>query len=213
MKYAPHYAKEGIKNLYNRYTAPRTTIKHTPYKGDQHQLAKFRLVNGGFDKLGIHAEDAMFLPKEHSMVKEGYGYDGEKWANETPVNARTFLLKSQAVPLRTKNDDIAWYSKADKIYYQPSYGTYSKIDMDTKVVTAHEFHHAVDDVVNNKNRNLLGQSKLPRVTPPGTDMSKVPQYVQKYFQSEGGTELHARLAQLKNWYGITDPNQPITPEM
>lgn len=213
MKYAPHYTKEGIKNLYNRYTAPRTAIKHTPYKGDQHQLAKFRLVNGGFDKLGIHAEDAMFLPKEHSMVKEGYGYDSAKWANDTPVNARTFLLKSQAVPLRKKDDVLAWYDQADKIYYQPSYGKDGKLDMDTKAITAHEFQHAVDDVRTRKNKNLLVQSEFPRVTPPGTDMSKVPQYVQDYFQLDDGTELHARLAQLKNWYGIRDPHQPITPEM
>lgn len=213
MKYAPHYAKQGVKNLYNRYTAPRTTIKHTPYKGDQHQLAKFRLVNGGFDKLGIHVEDDMFLPKEHPIVKAGYGYDSAKWTNDTPVNARTFLLKSQAVPLRKKDDVLAWYDQADKIYYQPSYGKDGKLDMDTKAITAHEFQHAVDDVRTQKNRNLLGQSQFPRVTPPGTDMSKVPWYVQEYFQLDDGTELHARLAQLKNWYGITDPHQPITPEM
>lgn len=213
LKYVPNNIKERAKNLYNRYTAPRTTIKHTPYKGDQYQLAKFRLVNGGFDKLGIHAEDAMFLPKEHPMVTAGYGYDDAKWANDTPVNARTFLLKSQPVPLREKYNGIAWYDTSDKMYSQPSYGKYSKLDMDTKAITAHEYQHAVDDVRTHKNRNLAGWSESPRVTPPGTDMSKVPWYIQDYFQADGGTELHARLAQLKNWYGITDPNQQITPEM
>lgn len=213
LKYAPHNVSEGVKNLYNRYTAPRTTIKHTPYKGDQHQLAKFRLVNGGFDKLGIHAEDAMFLPKEHPVVKAGYGYDSAKWENDTPVKARTFLLKSEAVPLRSKEDVLAWYDQVDKIYYQPSYGKDSKLNMDTKVITAHEFQHAVDDVRIRKNMPTFEQSQSPSITPPGTDMSKVPWYVQDYFQLEDGTELHARLAQLKNWYGIKDPNQPITLEM
>ena len=155
----------------------------------------------------------MFLPKEHPVVKAGYGYDSAKWANDTPVKARTFLLKSEAVPLRKKEDVLAWYDQADKIYYQPSYGKNSKLDMDTKAITAHEFQHAVDDVSTRKNKNLLMQSQFPSVTPPGTDMSKVPWYVQNYFQLDDGTELHARLAQLKNWYGIKDPHQSITPEM
>jgi hypothetical protein len=51
------------------------------------------------------------------------------------------------------------------------------------------------------------------INPPGTDASKIPTRTAKYFQETEGTELHARLAQLKNWYGITDPHQPITPEM
>ena len=43
--------------------------------------------------------------------------------------------------------------------------------------------------------------------------SKIPDNISDYFRDTGGTELNARLAQIKNWYGIKDPYRPITPEM
>jgi hypothetical protein len=260
-----HNSSELAKNLYNRYTAPRTSIKHTPYKGDQLQLTKFRLVNGGFDKLGIGPTDAFELP---------YGV----------VNARQHLLKSKAVPLLEEVPGTAYYDSQTKIYTSPSYGKDGKLDGKTKAITAHEFTHAVDDVVDEKfkidaypkgkqmNTSQFDPEDIldddipwdddpgfpkdvdgpanpwPKdydpdnygpedvygpddpywdehidwsedidldkwVNPPGTDVTKIPSRVSDYFRKYEGTELHARLAQLKNWYGIRDPHQPITPEM
>lgn len=222
-------SSEFMKNLYNRHTAPRTNIKHTPYKGDQYQLTKFRLVNGGFDKLGISPTDVVYVPKGHPM----YSPPVNKYASldESPVNARQYLLKSEAVPLRRELPSIAYYSHSAKIYTQPSYGKAGKLDGKTKFITAHEFTHAIDDAVHVKNKSSATQAfeqldispsgiKLDKdidvyrwVKPPGTDFSQVPSRISRYFRKHGGTELHARLAQIKNWYGITDPHQPITPEM
>jgi hypothetical protein len=162
--------KEGAKNLYNRYTAPITSIKHTPYKGDQLQLAKFRLVNGGFDKLGINPKDVVYIPTTHAMATPINNSDVvnksdiinkintfstfntiNKLKIEEPINARKFLLKSEPEALRTQVDGTAYYSPARKIYTSPSFGKPGKLDGNTKLITAHEFQHAVDDVVNIQN--------------------------------------------------------------
>lgn len=229
---------EYVKNLYNRYTAPRTSIKHTPYKGDQHQLTKFRLVNGGFDKLGINPSDVIYLPKSHPMytpsnsipipvpktmsasISDDILNDILNDMRESPANARKVLLKSEAIPLRTEIPTIAHYNPFKKMYTRPSIGKYGKLDLNTGVITAHEFQHFVDDVVETKNKNAITQAmefvdnfSEAFVNPPGVDFTKIPSGISEYFRKNGGTELHARLAQLKNWYRITDPNQPITPEM
>lgn len=226
LKYAPNNIKERAKNLYNRYTAPRTSIKHTPYKGDQHQLAKFRLINGGFDKLGITPDDVVYVPKTHPMatpVNSSSIVNSNNIATEEPINARKFLLKSEPKTLRTPVAGTAYYDFGEKVYTQPTFGKYGKLDMNTKTITSHEYQHAIDDVVAIKNQPVEVQASTylnddlttkPRIIiPPGTDTSKISKDLAEYFQTDEGTELHARLAQLKNWYGITDPNKPITPKM
>ena len=99
------------------------------------------------------------------------------------------------------------------------FGKYFKEDQKFKnSITAHEFWHAVDDVLNNINKKPLplGKSifdkllKPESIQVPGMDFSTIPVRVQRYFKSHDGTELKARLTQLKNYFGIRDPHQPIT---
>lgn len=227
-------AKQGleyIKNVHNRYTAPKTNLKPEIYKGDQFQLMKSRLLNGGFEKLGISPEDVIQIPFDHPQYVEPQPVrDLLKNSLYQSVNARQFLLNSEPVPLTVEYPGVAYYSHSSKQFTSPTKGRWGKIDASTKTITGHEFNHGIDDVVNNKNTNTTTEifkkiyfptsgvnlSKGPGSSwskPPGYDKTKIPSKIDRYFRGKNGTELNARLAQLKNWYGITDPNQPITPEM
>jgi hypothetical protein len=62
---------EKGKNYFNRVTAPITSIKHTPYTGDHLALAKERMINGGFDKLGIDDYLESTIPKKNPLHKLG----------------------------------------------------------------------------------------------------------------------------------------------
>lgn len=218
---------ENLKNIYNRYTTPKTNTYQT-YRGDQFKLMKYRLQNGGFDKLGITPDDVIYVPKGHPMYVEPNGRFMSHL--ESPVNARKFLLKSEATPLIDEYEGIASYSGSTKQFTQPTVGKWGTIDKETKSITGHEFQHAIDDVIKSKNVSSThaalakfspkkginldkGILESNYVNPPGTDFSKIPSKISRYLRNNKGTELHARLGQIKNWFGITDPHQPITPDM
>lgn len=209
---------DDLKNIYNRYTAPKTNLNPQLYQGDQFQLMKQRLNAGGFDKIGITSDDAVYIPQSST----------EDFAIERRINARQFLQQAEPVPLTSEIDGIAYYNPNTKQFTSPTQGQWGKLDAQTKVITSHEFQHAVDDIALNKNKSTFQDvfeqidpqtnkidltKKTHRITPPGFDGTKVPRRISQYLRGHNGTELHARLAQLKNWYGISDPYQPITPDM
>ena len=234
---------ERTKNLQNRYTAPKTNLKVEPFKGDNLALVRERLANGGFDKLGIGPDDYISIPKNHplaplgELVKSDFT-DGAKptnpnifalktFLNTTPehirINAKTFLneLKTILDPLDSSvKEGGANYNLMEKIIRSPMFGKYFKMNQKYKnSVDAHEFWHAVDDVLKNLNKkpqplaNLAISNFFRRnesVEVPGIDFSKIPQTVQDYFKGHDFTELKARLTQLKNYFGIKNPHQPIT---
>jgi hypothetical protein len=132
---------------------------------------------------------------------------------ESQVNARQFLLDSEPIPLTTEMPGIANYQPASKQFTSPTKGLWGKIDAETKVITGHEFNHAIDDVIKNKNTSLVAQRfkelyspesavNLSRgvdnvkdwVKPPGFDGTKISSKVSRYFTRHGGTELNARVA-------------------
>lgn len=233
---------EYTKNLQNRYTAPKTNLKVKPFKGDNLALVRERLANGGFDKLGIGPDDYISIPTNHPLAPlgelvnsapvDGNVVNTNKYAfvsdfmNTTPahvrINAREFLKQLKAVLDPTDDyirDGNAVYNIQEKLMKSPMFGKYFKEDQKFKnSITAHEFWHAVDDVLNNINKKPLplGKSifdkllKPESIQVPGMDFSTIPVRVQRYFKSHDGTELKARLTQLKNYFGIRDPHQPIT---
>jgi hypothetical protein len=90
------YGVDKVKSLINRYTSPKTNIKHSPFLGNNLELVKQRLANGGFDKLGIGPNDVIIIPKDHPLAplgtlkkhkaKENFSYgDGEEYVE---INAR-----------------------------------------------------------------------------------------------------------------------------
>lgn len=240
---------DQAKNLINRYTSPKTNIKHSPFLGNNLELVKQRLANGGFDKLGIGSNDVIIIPKDHPLaplgtlkrhkVKKGnitkfsYGDDAEY----VEINARQFLeqldalLKSDVVDengFKQLDDKVlgkifgASYRLDTKRMIPPVSGpAFTMNQVFNKSVDAHEFWHAVDDVLENLNKpykpnyykfmeQWLQPDKQKNAEIPGVDLSKIPQKIRDYFVNHKNTELRARLMQLKNYFGITDPNQPIT---
>lgn len=226
---------EKSKNIINKYTSPRTNVKHTPYIGDNLELTKQRLLEGGFDKLGIGPDDVITIPKDHPLaslgilkrhkIKEGnitkfsYGNNAEY----VEINARDFLKNLQNTIDPTNG--TAHYSGFEKLMYSPLNSRFADMN-ETFIhsVDAHEFWHAVDDVIANLNkphRTTTSEMLAELLTKdgngfnrkvPGFDFSKIPPRIQRYFSGHGNTELRARLTQLKNYFGISDPNQPLTVE-
>lgn len=66
------------------------------------------------------------------------------------------------------------------------------------IAMSHELDHAIH---------------FPAEKPEGFDFSMFDDGTQQYFLRNNGSDLAARGSQIKDWYGITDPNQPITEEM
>lgn len=226
------------KNVANKYTAPKTNIKITPFKGDNLALVRERLTNGGFDKLGIGPDDYISIPVNHplaplgELVKSDFVngvksiFADKTFFNTTPehvrINARTFLneLKTILDPLdESVKEGGATYNMMEKIIRSPMFGKFFKMNQKYKnSVDAHEFWHAVDDVLRNLNKKPqpLAYSYISNFYSPeskkvpGIDFNKIPQSIQDYFKGHDFTELKARLTQLKNYFGIKNPNQPIT---
>lgn len=231
---------EPIKNTYNRYTAPKTNIKVAPFKGDNLELIKTRLNNGGFEKLGINADDVILISNDHPLAHLGElkQFPAIKMGNisltpppVTSINTRLFLNKLDPTLDITEDlikDGNAFYSGSKMRYYSPLIGKMAKADVtNPKLITAHEFQHAIDHVnLLNSKHGVAGQNntfvpkslirlakdtdKVTSVRPPGIDLSGLPRRIRNYFVESNYNELKARFAQLRNYYGITDANQPLT---
>lgn len=228
----PELIEKG-KNYFNRVTAPITSIKHTPYTGDHLALAKERMINGGFDKLGIDDYLEITVPKSNPLHKLGdfqesnSNYELLQDIEKTEfnsmkelleqrlkydVNTRKYLMGMEPVKDPTHpliQEGNAFYTRREKQMYTPMVGEYAQFNRDIPhIVDAHEWQHAVDDLGNighnysKEEMDLLNKS---------VDFSKFDKNVKDYLRNY--TEQHARLAQIKNYFGITDPNAPVTEDM
>lgn len=228
----PELIEKG-KNYFNRVTAPITSIKHTPYTGDHLALAKERMINGGFDKLGIDDYLEITVPKSNPLHKLGdfqesnSNYELLKDIEKTEFNAMKDLLEQRLKydvntrkylmnmePLKDPTNPLiqegnSFYTRREKQIYTPMVGKYAQFNREIPhIVDAHEWQHTVDDLGNvghnysKEEMDLLNES---------IDLSRIESNARDYLRNY--TEQHARLAQIKNYFGITDPNAPVTEDM
>lgn len=128
---------------------------------------------------------------------------------------------TDASPYMTLGDKIFKNQTGYKLYklrkqlQNKPYFTYSDDDIDN--IIFHEWQHVLDSQNENRLLELLNEN----VDIPGFDIELIAKKrtkkskqakVQNYFWNRYGTELAARGAQLKNYFGLIG-NQKLTPEM
>lgn len=192
---------------------------------DAFYLSKLRLNEGGFDKLGIPEDLKLNRP---SIGAFSYGqYKGDVQIADRIAtffspkkggkgsNARDYI--KAASPVKSVPGFEVNPGQANAVYNKELRQFTNLIDKtpdqswakanNTNWVEAHEFTHLVDDIANSAGRS--------RKAPPGFKTTKINRSgtLSDYFTQDNYTELTARGNQIKNYFGITDPNQPITKDM
>lgn len=243
---------DGVKSTITRpirnYQNSRV-IKNTPdvsidvlpsyakpnYKGDQLDLTKERLQNGGFDKVGIQ-DDLITIPDvgkikyNPNLSKSKYEQLQDGYKNNNVVktdNRRKILSDSQAI----YSEQPSFDPSADA-FYDPRTTTYTiqpnaskdLYNIDKSVVNQHEFSHMIDDF---KDRQSLVKSSNGGYVDIASNnkarysenLTDIPSFddsytaTNNYFRNNNATELNARGTQIKNYFGLTDTNMDITPDM
>ena len=226
--------KNKSKNYFNRITAPKTSIKnHVPYSGDNLELFKQRLINGGFDKLEIDDYLETTVNKTNPLHVLGTMQESEKnyklldvMDRASTENAKEFFdkqltydvnIRKYLSNLNPKQDPThplikegnAFYSSQNKQIHTPMVGKFAKLNKKFPgIVDAHELQHAVDDLgkvgfnySDEELNNLLNSIDYTKINKDDAD------YLNNL------TEMHARIGQIKNYFGITDPHAPVTEDM
>ena len=190
-------SKDELLNPKNRRI--QQIINDRSWGIDDFELVKKRLRDGGYDKLGISKDDWIIVPSNaYPNLGEPFGEGLQK------VNAREFLENINIYKDNMVNDFE--YSPRDKsIYLSRTFeGDYMPYKTEN-LIKAHEFGHAIDDVVASKNKPYLTKDYTPTTDIPGVDFSKDLE-IKPYFTQFGGTELKQRYSQLLNYFNKNNSN-------
>lgn len=180
-------------------------LQHTPYRGDWLALQLNRLNNGGFKKIGLDPNKKVVV---NTKVSPGLSpYTKLNKNGEYEVDAKTFL-NAQAKPnVRVKDPENMdyTYNPEFKIILEPDIEDFYNYKFPNSI-TAHEHFHAISDLTRD-----IGEDVITLF--PGVDYSLLSPKVRDYFIRYNGDEMLNRLGQIKNLYGITKTNRPVTPTM
>jgi flagellum-specific peptidoglycan hydrolase FlgJ len=154
---------------------------HPNWQGDGFKLVKYRLWNGGFDRLEKYGDIPRYSPNLRTDI-----------LNSTPKIETSATLGEQP--------GIGLYRQS----YSVNKDVMDKLtDAQAQDVGAHELVHYMYRPSKEQEAELAYNVRQYFKRPEGRD----------YFRQSRATEQTARGTQIKNYYGLNEGNQDITPTM
>lgn len=154
---------------------------HPNWQGDGFKLVKYRLWNGGFDRLEKYGDIPRYPPNLRTDI-----------LNSTPKIETSATLGEQP--------GIGLYRQS----YSVNKDVMDKLtDAQAQDVGAHELVHYMYRPSKEQEAELAYNVRQYFKRPEGRD----------YFRQSRATEQTARGTQIKNYYGLNEGNQDITPAM
>lgn len=198
----------------NNFKLPDYVTPNSP--ADPIELHATRLANGGFDRLPetvngqryFNAGNYNWAYKSNSMYPKIHYYDKAPLetigkVSDDFINASTNKLPTGESYMKSKgllNDNMIFATSSTGNIYVGRSGL-SRVasdfgDNNIRRTVSHEMDHAIH---------------IPGEAPKGFDTSLTD--LSGYFSARNGTELTGRGTQIKDYYGLSSPDQEITEDM
>ena len=198
----------------NNFKLPDYVTPNSP--ADPIELHATRLANGGFDRLPetvngqryFNAGNYNWAYKSNSMYPKIHYYDKAPLetigkVSDDFINASTNKLPTGESYMKSRgllNDNMIFATSSTGTIYVGRSGL-SRVasdfgDNNIRRTVSHEMDHAIH---------------IPGEAPKGFDTSLTD--LSGYFSARNGTELTGRGTQIKDYYGLSSPDQEITEDM
>lgn len=198
----------------NNFKLPDYVTPNSP--ADPIELHATRLANGGFDRLPetvngqryFNAGNYNWAYKSNSMYPKIHYYDKAPLetigkVSDDFINASTNKLPTGESYMKSRgllNDNMIFATSSTGNIYVGRSGL-SRVasdfgDNNIRRTVSHEMDHAIH---------------IPEEAPKGFDTSLTD--LSGYFSARNGTELTGRGTQIKDYYGLSSPDQEITEDM
>lgn len=201
---------DKLVSKFPKYAKPNSPI------GDALNRHRLRLERGTYRRLVGEDPSIIGFDKDRNPVLDfsGIDFDLKSVKDKSSIEALMDdfgISEKEAVEYLKSVEDEPMFAVGSRIYWNPDIldkgGEEIKLylrdgfnEQSKNVMVSHE----VDHIIHTPNEKPEGN---------GFDFSKLSDDAREYFSYENGTEIAARGSQVKDYFGMTNDAQQITPEM
>lgn len=193
-----------------KYAKPNSPI------GDALNRHRLRLERGTYRRLVGEDPSIIGFDKDRNPVLDfsGIDFDLKSVKDKSSIEALMDdfgISEKEAIEYLKSVEDEPMFAVGSRIYWNPD--ILDKGGEEIKLYLRDGFNeqsknamvsHEVDHIIHTPNEKPEGN---------GFDFSKLSDDAREYFSYENGTEIAARGSQVKDYFGMTNDAQQITPEM
>ena len=196
-------------SLANSYSGPVTADTNAGALN----LTRRRLMNGGFDNMGIPESERPYILAKRPVADDATpAWTGGAFNPYANIHRMTERRKArQAAGLGHGDPDMpgeTGFTLAGE--HDPTMLIPASLPQGGEAA-AHEYNHYLNSLSHNPQAPLTNIK--PMTTTIETPYGRQPFDITGYFMDNNQTELLSRFTQLKNYFGFTDGNRKITPEL
>lgn len=201
---------DELVSKFPKYAKPNSPI------GDALNRHRLRLERGTYRRLVGEDPSIIGFDKDRNPVLDfsGIDFDLKSVKDKSSIDALMDdfgISEKEAIEYLKSVEDEPMFAVGSRIYWNPDIldkgGEEIKLylrdgfnEQSKNVMVSHE----VDHIIHTPNEKPEGN---------GFDFSKLSDDAREYFSYENGTEIAARGSQVKDYFGMTNDAQRITPEM
>ena len=201
---------DELVSKFPKYAKPNSPI------GDALNRHRLRLERGTYRRLVGEDPSIIGFDKDRNPVLDFSGIDFDLKSVKDKSSIETLMddfgiSEKEAIEYLKSMEDEPMFAVGSRIYWNPDIldkgGEEIKLylrdgfnEQSKNVMVSHE----VDHIIHTPNEKPEGN---------GFDFSKLSDDAREYFSYENGTEIAARGSQVKDYFGMTNDAQQITPEM
>ena len=201
---------DELVSKFPKYAKPNSPI------GDALNRHRLRLERGTYRRLVGEDPSIIGFDKDRNPVLDFSGIDFDLKSVKDKSSIETLMddfgiSEKEAIEYLKSMEEEPMFAVGSRIYWNPDIldkgGEEIKLylrdgfnEQSKNVMVSHE----VDHIIHTPNEKPEGN---------GFDFSKLSDDAREYFSYENGTEIAARGSQVKDYFGMTNDVQQITPEM
>lgn len=201
---------DELVSKFPKYAKPNSPI------GDALNRHRLRLERGTYRRLVGEDPSIIGFDKDRNPILDfsGIDFDLKSVKDKSSIEALMDdfgISEKEAIEYLKSVEDEPMFAVGSRIYWNPDIldkgGEEIKLylrdgfnEQSKNVMVSHE----VDHIIHTPNEKPEGN---------GFDFSKLSDDAREYFSYENGTEIAARGSQVKDYFGMTNDAQQITPEM
>ena len=201
---------DKLVSKFPKYAKPNSPI------GDALNRHRLRLERGTYRRLVGEDPSIIGFDKDRNPILDfaGIDFDLKSVKDKSSIEALMDdfgVSEKEAIEYLKSVEDEPMFAVGSRIYWNPDIldkgGEEIKLylrdgfnEQSKNVMVSHE----VDHIIHTPNEKPEGN---------GFDFSKLSDDAREYFSYENGTEIAARGSQVKDYFGMTNDAQQITPEM
>lgn len=201
---------DELVSKFPKYAKPNSPI------GDALNRHRLRLERGTYRRLVGEDPSIIGFDKDRNPVLDfsGIDFDLKSVKDKSSIEALMDdfgISEKEAIEYLKSVEDEPMFAVGSRIYWNP----------DILDKGGEEIKFYLRDGFNEQSKNVMVSHEVdhiihtPNEKPEGNgfDFSKLSDDAREYFSYENGTEIAARGSQVKDYFGMTNDAQQITPEM